>query len=33
MARKFNEDKENFIEFIIVNAAKSFSDKIKVNRS
>jgi hypothetical protein len=33
MARKFNEGKEGFNEFIFVNAAKSLLDKIKVNRS
>jgi hypothetical protein len=33
MARKFNEDKPGFTEFIIINAAKFFSDRIKVNLS
>jgi hypothetical protein len=33
MARKFNESKLDFTEFMIVNVAKSFSDKIKVSRS
>jgi hypothetical protein len=33
MARKFNEDKPDFTESIIMNAAKSLSDRIKVSRS
>jgi hypothetical protein len=33
MARKLNEDKLSFTEFIIINTAKSFSDRMKVNRS
>jgi hypothetical protein len=33
MARKLNEDKEGFNKSIIVNAAKSFSDRMKVSRS
>jgi hypothetical protein len=33
MARKFNENKPGFTESIIINIAKSLSDKIKVNRN
>jgi hypothetical protein len=33
MARKFNEDKLGFTESMIVNAVKSFFNKIKVSRS
>jgi hypothetical protein len=33
MARKLNEGKKGFNEFIIVNAAKSFLDRMKVSRS
>jgi hypothetical protein len=33
MARKFNEDKSDFTESMIINAAKSFFNRIKVSRS
>jgi hypothetical protein len=33
MARKFNEGKPDFTEFIIVNAAKSLFDRIKISRN
>ena len=33
MARKLNENKLSFTEFIIINTAKSFSDRIKINRN
>jgi hypothetical protein len=33
MARKLNEGKEGFNEFIIVNTAKSLSDRMKVSRN
>jgi hypothetical protein len=33
MARKFNKGKPGFIEFMIVNAAKSFFNRMKVSRS
>jgi hypothetical protein len=33
MARKLNEGKEGFNESMVVNAAKSLSDRMKVSRS
>jgi hypothetical protein len=33
MARKLNEDKPGFTEFMIINIAKSLFDRIKVSRS
>jgi hypothetical protein len=33
MARKLNEDKSGFTEFMVVNAAKFFLDRMKVSRS
>jgi hypothetical protein len=33
MARKLNEDKSGFIESMIVNAAKSLFDRMKVSRN
>jgi hypothetical protein len=33
MACKLNEDKLSFTEFIIVNTAKSLSNKMKVSRN
>jgi hypothetical protein len=33
MARKFNEGKPGFTEFIVINVAKSFFNRMKVSRS
>jgi hypothetical protein len=33
MARKFNEGKPDFTESIIINIAKSLSDRMKVSRN
>jgi hypothetical protein len=33
MARKFSEDKPGFTEFMVINAAKSLFDRMKVSRS
>jgi hypothetical protein len=33
MARKFNENKSDFTEFIVINTIKSLSDRMKVSRN